>query len=594
MKLQRKTVSERWIISKLNDIPIHRKLVCLFVFCILLPLLITDILVLWMLLDYQKNSIRHDSLNAAEYYLTSTFEDAAGTARSIYLNKYINSFLNTDFESPLDYYNNYLKLLTDSLYLNSLRDGKFAITIHARNDSILNGGCFRKLDDQKGWYQTFEASGQNTLLLANYDDSHTVSNSNLRQVSLIRCMNYYLRDTIEKVVKVDISYSRIEKDLQAANYEADLYVCLNGQLVFSNVHSADLWAPFEDISPALVRKSRDVKSLNLYGCDLTIYAIDRSVDVGQFLYRNWLPLLLLVSLNLLPPSVFISCLNRSFIERLQNLTTTVKSANDGVMPLLEQVQGLDEIGMLMGTYNDMAQRMNLLIETVYKSRLREQETDLARQQAELLALRSQINPHFLFNVLESIRMQSLLKEEKKTAEMIGMLAYIERQYVDWGADVVLLGEELRSVEAYLRLQQYRLGDRGREVPALLPGGESGWRAELEPAGPLRHFEQRVQDRRHQLGRADHPHGLQRYPRDGLARAQSPDAGLFPRRRPDLGERYPTGAAPRQQVSARHVPGYGRAAARDLHAPAYGYRASGTGIGGVIYGGVGASAAQQSG
>ena len=60
MKLQRKTVSARWIISRLNDIPIHRKLVCLFVFCILLPLLITDILVLWMLLDYQKNSIRHD------------------------------------------------------------------------------------------------------------------------------------------------------------------------------------------------------------------------------------------------------------------------------------------------------------------------------------------------------------------------------------------------------------------------------------------------------------------------------------------------------------------------------------------------------
>ena len=169
-------------------------------------------------------------LNAAS--LEAAMSMIAGTARSIYLNKYINSFLNTDFESPLDYYNNYLKLLTDSLYLNSLRDGKFAITIHARNDSILNGGCFRKLDDQKGWYQTFEASGQNTLLLANYDDSHTVSNSNLRQVSLIRCMNYYLRDTIEKVVKVDISYSRIEKDLQAANYEADLYVCLNGQLVF--------------------------------------------------------------------------------------------------------------------------------------------------------------------------------------------------------------------------------------------------------------------------------------------------------------------------------------------------------------------------
>ena len=329
--------------------PIRRKLIALFIFCILFPLLITDTLVLWMLVDYQKGSIRHDTLNAAEYYLTSTFEDAAGTARSIYLNKYINNFLNTDFESPLDYYNNYLKLLADSLYVNSLRDGKFAITIYAKNNTILNGGSFRRLDDQLGWYQALNASGQDSLLLANYDDSHTISNSNLRQVSMIRRMNYYLRDTIEKVVKVDISYSRIEADLQAANYEADLYVCLNGQLIFSNVHSADLWTPFEDISPELIQKSSDVKSLDLYNCDLTIYAVDRSVNMGQFLYRNWPPLLLLISLNLLLPSVFISYLNRSFIERLQLLTTTVKSANDGVMPLLEQVQGQDEIGMLMGT-----------------------------------------------------------------------------------------------------------------------------------------------------------------------------------------------------------------------------------------------------
>ena len=73
--------------------PIRRKLIALFIFCILFPLLITDTLVLWMLVDYQKGSIRHDTLNAAEYYLTSTFEDAAGTARSIYLNKYINKLL---------------------------------------------------------------------------------------------------------------------------------------------------------------------------------------------------------------------------------------------------------------------------------------------------------------------------------------------------------------------------------------------------------------------------------------------------------------------------------------------------------------------
>lgn len=471
MRVHRTTLPGQWVITRLNDIPIGRKLVCLFVFCILIPLLITDGLVLWMLAAYQQDSARHDSLSAAEYYLTSTVEDAAGTAQNIYLNEYINRFLNTEFETPLDYYNDYRKLLADSLYIDSLRDGKFAITNCAGNESILNGGCFRQLDPERAWYQALQESGQNILLLTNYDDSRTVSVSGQRQISLVRRMNYYLWDPMEKAVKIDINYLRLEQDIQSANYETDLYVCMNGQLVCSNVQSSEPWTPFEKTPPELAQKSSGVKALDLYGCRLEIYAVDRNMNLGQFMRQNWLPLLLLALLNLLLPTVFISYLNRSFIERLQLLTATVRNANDGVMPLLDRVQGQDEVGMLMGTYNEMARRTNQLIETVYKSRLREQEIDLARQQAELLALRSQINPHFLFNVLESIRMQSLLKSEKKTAEMIGMLAYIERQYVDWGADVIPLSDELRCVEAYLQLQRYRLGDRFSYRIDVEPGCE---------------------------------------------------------------------------------------------------------------------------
>ena len=63
---------------------------------------------------------------------------------------------------------------------------------------------------------------------------------------------------------------------------------------------------------------------------------------------------------------------------------------------LPAVRGKDEIGILMESYNLMAGRINDLIQTVYKDRLKEQEMDIARQKAELLALHSQINPHFLF------------------------------------------------------------------------------------------------------------------------------------------------------------------------------------------------------
>ena len=113
----------------------------------------------------------------------------------------------------------------------------------------------------------------------------------------------------------------------------------------------------------------------------------------------------------------------------------------------------------MENYNRMAVRTNGLIQTVYKNRIREQEMDIARQNAELLALHSQINPHFLFNALESIRMHCILRNEPEIAGMVEKLAVMERQNVDWSEDTVEIGKEMEFVEAYLSLQKYRFGDR---------------------------------------------------------------------------------------------------------------------------------------
>ena len=107
----------------------------------------------------------------------------------------------------------------------------------------------------------------------------------------------------------------------------------------------------------------------------------------------------------------------------------------------------------------MASRQNELVQTVYKEKLKEQEINIARQNAELLALHSQINPHFLFNALESIRMHSFIKKEYETAHMVEMLAVMERQNVEWGNDDVSVSEEVGFVQAYLELQKYRFGER---------------------------------------------------------------------------------------------------------------------------------------
>lgn len=134
-------------------------------------------------------------------------------------------------------------------------------------------------------------------------------------------------------------------------------------------------------------------------------------------------------------------LRRTFTDRLEILNKTLSYRNQGKLEEIQGIQGTDEIAFLMRNYNSMVQENNHLIETVYKSRLKQQEINIARQKAELLALHGQINPHFLFNVLENIRMRSVLKQEYETAEMIEQLSIMERQYVEWGTDLLTIQEE---------------------------------------------------------------------------------------------------------------------------------------------------------
>ena len=158
----------------------------------------------------------------------------------------------------------------------------------------------------------------------------------------------------------------------------------------------------------------------------------------------------------------MQALRRTFTERLEILNRTINYRDKGKLEEIQGIQGIqgtDEIAVLMRNYNNMVEENNHLIETVYKSRLKQQEINIARQKAELLALHGQINPHFLFNVLENIRMRSVLKQEYETAEMIEQLSIMERQYVEWGTDLLPISEEQKFVEAYLKLQKYRFGNR---------------------------------------------------------------------------------------------------------------------------------------
>ena len=448
----------------LNNLKIKRKIFLLYFYCVMLPLVLTDTVICGMFIHDEKEAreVRlKNMVKSVEYMMNSAADEAAALSENIYFNKYINEFLNKEFSSGLDYYNQYQELLKDSLFDSSLGTSNAIITMYTDNPTVVNGGRFWKMESIKGkaWYEEFLASGQEMQMYFYFEASGTTNLKLPRKASFVRKLDRYKRDPYEKLLKIDLDYTQINQNLIMANYEDRVYVCKDGKIIFSNSRKLNPQQDFEKIIGVNRKKGEYIESFHLFGQDLDIYAIPKKNHFFQGILQHWLTVVLLILFNILIPCVFMQALRRTFTERLEILNRTINYRGQGKLEKIQGIQGTDEIAVLMRNYNSMVQENNDLIETVYKSRLKQQEINIARQKAELLALHGQINPHFLFNVLENIRMRSVLKQEYETAEMIEQLSIMERQYVEWGTDLLPIQEERKFVEAYLKLQKYRFGNR---------------------------------------------------------------------------------------------------------------------------------------
>ncbi len=446
----------------MNDFNVKKKLIIIYVFCVIIPLVLTDSIILYILYDVEKKEQLHESenlANAVKYNLEYTFEEVVKEMNDIYVDSEINSFLNEEYKNGYEFYAASVELSRKTSLNMSGGYDISNVVIYADNDTIINGGHFYRLSEAENteWYRKYLESGKNLTFVSYYVGKSDMSALSMRRISLVRRLDYYKKDSCEKVLRVDLDYNRIVRELAQISYENNIYVCQGDRVLFSNGGHSGSQEDFHSLTgeePVACKRS-----LDLYGQEIDVLVLKPQNSVFQQLEKHIPLIVFLVVANLLLPVIMVSMVNKSFTQRLWELEAAFDQIQGGTLQGIANVRGKDEIGILMQNYNRMVKRMNDLIQRVYKDRLERQEIDLARQNAELLALHSQINPHFLFNVLESIRMRSLIQGEEVTAGMIEKLAILERQNINWASDHVRLEEEMSFVGAYLELQQYRFGSR---------------------------------------------------------------------------------------------------------------------------------------
>jgi two-component system sensor histidine kinase YesM len=158
-------------------------------------------------------------------------------------------------------------------------------------------------------------------------------------------------------------------------------------------------------------------------------------------------------------ALMIVLFSKSFSLRVNYFSRQMQKAATGDFKLAEILKGNDEISTLYEYLNIMISSIQSLITEVYEEQLQKERLKTRQRDAEFKMLASQINPHFLYNTLETIRMKARASGESDIEELVKMLAKILRNSVQVGNGEVTITSEIKFLVYYLKIQQYRFGER---------------------------------------------------------------------------------------------------------------------------------------
>lgn len=191
----------------------------------------------------------------------------------------------------------------------------------------------------------------------------------------------------------------------------------------------------------------------IYGTEVqdTGWKVVSSLELSTLLsenraVRNLLFLSIIVSLVLCLLTTFI--FSRIVLQPLKLLAAKIGEIKEDNYNVQIPFESNDEIGILSRQFNAMTKRMNELVNEVFRQKVLQTE-------AELQALQAQINPHFLFNNLDTAYWMSRLEHAEKTGRVVLAISQLCRTAMNAGQKLITVKEEMKYVENYILIQELR-------------------------------------------------------------------------------------------------------------------------------------------
>jgi two-component system sensor histidine kinase YesM len=155
--------------------------------------------------------------------------------------------------------------------------------------------------------------------------------------------------------------------------------------------------------------------------------------------------------------LIITVTNR-YSNSVMQISKGIKSFGEGQMDVKLDYEQKDELFGIAKQFNKMTTRINNLVNTLEKQK---EDIEIAvnlKRESELRALESQINPHFIYNTLDTINWIAIDKNEEEISEMLSTLGSLLRYSISNIDNMVILESEIQWIKKYMYLQEIRFNN----------------------------------------------------------------------------------------------------------------------------------------
>ncbi len=437
-----------------------------------------------MMMDvYKETQTEELSLVAASIRESmSVLEDVS---RLLSENEQILDLATEEYSNKMEFLKEYSKINAISEYLNYYQQDISYINIYLNNKTVdpqtmLETKYISNLSDtvkNKDWYKKTVLSGENGYW---YYGTSPKSREKLIQIT-----RRILDEEGDVVAVVAVLMQNRKTEVAIDKRTTDTMLMYNNSSIISSNYDAENKYPFlrdrlsslriQSFSEKMVYGIEEyqvtyekVKTTNInnhYSLVSVQNYQDIMSNVNRISFQAFLPEIVGIIISMILIGAFSVSYGRRMNQIGQQMHYVAQGEYDKVVP----VEGHDEIGKLYEDLEQMMKDIQKLMDDVVQEQVQKEKLHTRQKEVEFKMLASQINPHFLYNTLETIRMKAMVNKQPEIAELVMMLAKTMRYNIQVTDQLVTLKAELQMVEYYLKIQNYRFGDRITSEVKIAPG-----------------------------------------------------------------------------------------------------------------------------